>query len=71
MERQVKNTARPCTSCQRCFVYINYKIVMEACETTSLDGYNKLVDILKNRLDTKEKENKPCTVRCENAFPEA
>lgn len=28
---------------------------MEACETTSLDGYNRLVDILKNRLDTKEK----------------
>lgn len=44
---------------------------MEACETTSLRGCSGLVDILKNELDTKEKENKPCTVTCENAFPEA
>lgn len=28
---------------------------MEACETTSSDGYNRSADILKNRLDTKEK----------------
>lgn len=70
METQVKNTAGLCTSCQRCFLYSNCKIVMEACET-SLDGYNRSADILKNRLDTKEKENKPCAVTCENTFPEA
>lgn len=53
------------------FIYSNWEVVMEACETTSLDGYNRLADILKNRLDAKGKENKLFTVRCENAFPEA
>jgi len=42
MARQVKKTARLCSSCQRYLVHKNCQTAMEACETISLDGYNRL-----------------------------